>query len=208
MEKTILDLINNPDEYIDNLKIISFFVMLYENFISLTKERVLSMYGDLRVIDGKSTCDFFKYKYFNSIDDYELEIDKNRKKEYIKMVYHRVKKKDGNYDKDLSLFDFIWKEFEFIDESDYKELCEIKEMRNELVHNMSDCMLYNFPNKLHTLLSELIRIRKKVTFKWIKDIELPTSCDDFDKIDENSVDYAFSVEDFIFDYLKSNMEKN
>ena len=124
------------------------------------------------------------------------------------MLYHRIKKKDGNYDKDLSLFDFIWKEFEFIDENDYKELCEIKEMRNELVHNMSYCMLYNFPNELHTLLSELIRIRKKVTFKWIKDIELPTSCDDYDKIDENGVDYAFSVEDFIFDYLKSNMEKD
>lgn len=205
---TDYELLSNEKKLKKELVFASLFIMTYENFVSSWEETILSFFANqTEFIDDKVVYSFTK-PVFNGTQDWLP--DKEEEKRYRDRVYHRIKKKDNNWDYELSFFDFM-KEFGLIDEKDYANLERIRKIRNDYSHEMTKVLFSEPIQDARALFDELIKIRKKSNEFWIREVEIPISADDR-LLDENGVfqspEWVASMQDIFFDVIITNAMKD
>lgn len=187
----------------------SLFIMTYENFVSSWKQRLYDFHTEFAVMDGKIISGFFEKKYNSkNLNDVEYIISKKKKQEFEKQVFRRIRKEDGNYDKDLSMFDWL-RDNGFIDKTDYDNLVEIRDRRNQFAHEMVNIVFDVFPKDSGKLFENLIKIRKKASENWIREIEIPIAGDVYanEKGEFTEPKDVQSMQDIFFDVIIENAMK-
>jgi len=209
MENT-LGLLNDEKRLKKELIFASLFVMAYESFVSNWKENILGFFANSHGFhDGKVISSFCK-PTTDSKGNMVFIPDKKAETVYRKRVYQRIKKTDGNNDTDLSMFDFMV-EFGLIDKNDYKHLIDIRKIRNLYSHELVNVLFDKPPANTRELFSELIRIRKKASEFWIREVEIPTSPDEEWQFNEQGKfvdpEWVASTQDLFFDVIITNAMK-
>ena len=138
----------------------SMFLMTYENTVYVWKDNILGLYAPNHYIEDG----IMKHAFFEKSDE----------KRFMQEVCQTIKKKDGNYDKTLSIFNWL-KINEFMMQQDYDDLIKIRKLRNDIAHKLIDTLGTGLPENAKTLFNRLIEIRKTVSSNWIMGIEIPTN---------------------------------
>lgn len=196
----------NKDQLKKDLIFYAFFLMTFENFFSQWKEQLQSFFADsFHEKNGKIVFDFVKTSVVDA-KAYITEDEKAKEKyEEIFRIVNKSNKKNG-YDKTLSMFK--WMEIhKFIDNKDYEKLTSIRELRNEIAHNLEKCLEKGVSDNDKNLLDSLLKIRKKASERWIREIEIPIAGDEH--LDENgnfqSPVFVTSLNDVIIDIIKDSV---
>lgn len=186
-----LDILNNKEELKKLLEKSSLFISLYENFKQGYVESVLGFYANEIEFENGDIV----YKFTNG----NGKEDKTKKLQYEKEVFRTVKKKDGNWDKDASLFNWLRKR-EVITDEQYEKLLELRIYRNKLVHELDKFLVNSFPTDLDIKIEELLSIRIHASKRWYIMFELPTENPNSMPFDTNNM----NADDLII-YDNSNL---
>lgn len=87
-----------------------------------------------------------------------------------------------------------------IDDSDFEALQAIKSYRNRIAHEPFRMLADSNANVDSGLLSELLRIYRKVTLWWIVEVD-PMLAVDFDEIDPDELSDTFSIDWWIASHI-------
>ncbi len=140
----------NPDILREKLILISLFIAVYENFKSTIVNNVKYFYWS-GFVNGK--------ELFDNYEEHVLNLVKSKKNRQIKATV-------------------IWlKQVGAITEEDEQNLIKLTNMRNILVHDMSNILFGTFPEDLPEIYSIMLNLYDKVTRWWICEIEIPTNPD-------------------------------
>lgn len=133
-----------------NLITIALFIAIYENFKVTIIDRV-------------------KIFFFKGLKDSKFIYDDS----YKEQVLNKVKKSKN---KKLSASLLWFKEVNAINDEDISNFQKITDLRNTLVHDMSDYLFYNSSLKeVFTLYEVMLALFKKIDCWWINEIEIPIS---------------------------------
>lgn len=167
------------------LLLVTLFITLYENFKSNWEEEILVFYANgSKFENGKFIYEFTKLNYNNpnAFEDCDFIKDKEAENKYRTEVCRQIKKANGkDFDKEASLFNWLLNR-KIIKIEHYAQLLEIRNLRNQLGHELDDILNDEFPCDLSLKIKQLIDIRKYSSKEWFISIELPISgeaqCDD------------------------------
>ena len=180
--KQVLYNISDEETLKSNLAFAAFFIALYENFISLTIDRIRSF-----LCEGIHFTDSGEVEYQPS-SSYELGITK-RKNEEGKTI-------------GALLASMLW----FVDnnaitKSDYELFLRIREQRNKFAHELTDYLLHGYNETEIKAFFDLFSLYKKIDKWWINEIEIPCADDDIPQ--DYDPDGVQSVISGLFDIMTS-----
>ena len=181
MKETMFDIITNKDKLQQELSFYSLFLMTFEHFLSVWKETALDFYANSieKDEDGNYVKGFTKPVTRNGKTDFVR--DQEKEKQFRNKVYQRVKKRDGNYDRKLSLFDWMVV-MNAISPNDYNILKKCYLKRNEYAHNIVGCLNRFVTAEEKDLLRALVNICIKASQNWVSEVEIPTNPDEINKV--------------------------
>lgn len=135
--------------------------------------------------------------YFECLKDFVVNqvrdfYSRNVRFEDDKMISEEsaeYKKEVRNLDKHIDTASMKWfLESEAINESDFKMYKEIRQRRNDIVHELMKNLTYGFDEKDFELFNTLANLYFKLDKWWINEIEIPISADDIpDNYDKEAV---------------------
>lgn len=128
------------------LLIFSTFIMVYENFEDTIIENVKTI-------------------YFSGISSRREQEEQIYRKEVLEREKGKSKILTGSLNKLM--------EYQFISEEDSKELKKYAQIRNKVVHEMTECFFGDYYLEVGKALKSLLVIMKKYNKNWIRDFEIP-----------------------------------
>lgn len=180
---------------------VTLFISLYENFLQGYEESILAFYANNITFDNGAAV-----YGFAGVDG---KPDKRAKEEYEKAVHRTRKKNNGDWDRDLSLFNWLRKSGIITDEH-FEQLKEIRLLRNKLVHELDSFLGGEFPEDFEEKLDQLVRIRKHATKWWYLEIEYPTDPEGTHPFDIQTADLdevkVIGNSDMFYDLIKEIIE--
>lgn len=181
---------------------VTLFISLYENFLQDYEESVLAFYANhISFENGAAVYDF---------TDLNGKLDKQAKEEYEKAVHRTCKKNNGDWDRDLSLFNWL-RNSGIITDEHFEQLKEIRLLRNKLVHELDSFLGGEFPGDFEEKLNQLVRIRKHATKWWYLEIEYPTDPEGTLPFDIQTADLdevkVMGNSDMFYDLIKEIIEE-
>ena len=126
------------------------FISLYENFLQDYEESILSLYSNSICFDEG----LIKYGF----TDMNGEPNKRAREAYEKAVHRTYKKNNGDWDRDLSMFNWLLSHGIITDEH-FEQLKEIRLLRNKPVHELDSLLGGGFPEEFEEKLGQLVKIR-------------------------------------------------
>lgn len=147
----------NPDSLKERLISISVFVATFESFNHFVVEQVRFFFNTGFDESGYTFSPEYKVKV--------LSKDKNQVNASLKWL----------------------KELGAIQESDIITFHEIRKKRNKLVHEMMDLITEGLEEDMPELFVHMIDLKIKIEKWWIINVELPTSGQDSDEINEDDI---------------------
>lgn len=180
--KQVLYNISDEETLKGNLIIPAFFIALYENFISLTIDRIKGfLCHDIHFTDDG------KIEYYPS-PRYKAEIIK--------------RKNDAGKTIGVLFASMLW----FVDnnaitQNDYDLFLRIREQRNKFTHELTDYLLHGCNETEIEMFFDLFYLYKKIDKWWINEIEIPCAGDDIPQ--DYDPDGSQSVVSVLFDIMMS-----
>ena len=173
MNTDFFDIVCDKEKIRKELVFYSLFLMVFENFVAHWKETTRSFFSNGFATDDQTGehIDFVKRIVVDGKIQYVK--DKDAENNYIKQVYHRVRR-DGKNNPKLSLFKWL-ADCNFIDDEDYETLDKCYSKRNEYAHSISRCLEHYVSREEKDLLLSLISISEKAAKNWIREVEIPTN---------------------------------
>lgn len=186
---------------------VSFFVLLYENFVTIMEDNLIGFYANsINFESGKAIYQFTKISRGGFNSDYKIEKDKEAEERFVSEVYRTIKKTSGKYDRELSLFKWLL-DHNILTDIYFEKLKEYKMLRNSLVHNLDSLLDDGFPENMEEYIKKFIEIRKYAFKMWFLEIELPTEPEPL--LNENGEiiipDEVCTNVDLSFDLLYKNL---
>ena len=121
-----------------------------ENKLSKNKwEEILLFYANEISFEGSEPVYKFTKAIGTSPNGLPITVeDKDAENKFKSVVYQTVKKTNGNYDRDASMFCWLLKQ-KIITQQYYDNLIEIRNLRNEMVHRLDKYLDSVFPSNLN-----------------------------------------------------------
>ena len=181
---------------------VTLFISLYESFLQCYEESVLSFYANhVKFENGQAI-----YSFVDPSGNY----DKIAQEKYEKSVHRTIRRNDGNWDRDLSLFNWL-KNYSIITDEHFEQLKGIRLFRNKCVHELDIFLGTEFPDDFDDKLNQLIEIRKHATKWWYLEIEYPTNPEETHPFDIQTANLdeveVLGNSDLFYDFVKEIVEK-
>ncbi|MCM1531801.1 MAG: hypothetical protein NC048_04590 [Bacteroides sp.] len=197
------------DKLKDDFSFVCLFVMAFEQFVSYWKIQFITLYSNFDLVNvdtGEITPQFVLH---DPITDERTE-DKESKEKCNRELLKCYKNEKGRVIQTLSICKFMKNHLNAIDDTDFMTLTNISRRRNQFVHEFYKELSKGITEDDIRLLKELLRIRKKVSEFWVKEVEELTG-GFLEQYDENcehiEIEAVLRYDDMVMDYFAKQLVK-